>query len=181
MLSSKICALSLAPSVRLTYCCRLARTASNTATPASDSSGAPSSSSSSASASASASSSSGRPTPPAPSSPPPHGSVTSAADAANYRHRVNRRDFRFIFPEFLPDPEPKHRNHTVERLARRDMIRRRNEVEIPEFYVGSIVSVTTADENSPSSNKTSRFVGIVIARGGSGLNAWKVHVVFYTV
>jgi len=90
----------------------------------------------------------------------------------SYRHKVTRRDLRFIFPEFLPDPEPRFRNRTVERLMRQDMLRRRNAVEIPEFYVGSVIAVTVSDKNAPASNKTSRFVGIVIARGGAGLGAW---------
>lgn len=47
-------------------------------------------------------------------------------------------------------------------------------VEIPEFYVGSIIAVTVADPNSPSPNKQSRFLGIVIERGGSGLRAYCV-------
>lgn len=35
---------------------------------------------------------------------------------------------------------------------------------------GSVMAVTVADANSP--NKFSRFVGICIQRGGSGLRAW---------
>uniref|UniRef100_A0A7M4EA43 Large ribosomal subunit protein bL19m n=1 Tax=Crocodylus porosus TaxID=8502 RepID=A0A7M4EA43_CROPO len=72
---------------------------------------------------------------------------------------------RFLSPEFIP-----RRQRTapfkfyVERL---DMIQRRKVINIPEFYVGSILSVTTAD---PYANgKTSRFVGICIQRGGNGL------------
>lgn len=38
------------------------------------------------------------------------------------------------------------------------------------LYTGSIMSVTVADVNSP--NKTTKFVGICIQRGGSGLRAW---------
>ena len=38
---------------------------------------------------------------------------------------------RFIFPEFLPDPEPSFRNSVAERLQRKDMIARREVVEIP--------------------------------------------------
>ena len=71
----------------------------------------------------------------------------------SYRHKVTRRDLRFIFPEFLPDPEPRFRNRTVERLMRQDMLRRRNAVEIPEFYVGSVIAVTVSDKNAPASNK----------------------------
>ena len=89
------------------------------------------------------------------SSPPPigvDGSGTSG-DVDNYRHKVTRRDLRFAFPEFLPDPEPRFRNKIVESLMRRDMLRRRNAVEIPEFYVGSVVAVTISDKDAPSGNK----------------------------
>ena len=44
---------------------------------------------------------------------------------------VSRRDYRFIFPEFLPDPDPNFRNSVAERLQRQDMIARREVVEIP--------------------------------------------------
>ena len=73
--------------------------------------------------------------------------------SSSYRHKVTRRDLRVIFPEFLPDPEPRFRNRTVERLMRQDMLRRRNAVEIPEFYVGSVIAVTVSDKNAPASNK----------------------------
>jgi len=87
---------------------------------------------------------------------------------------LSRRDYRFIFPEFLPDPNPKFRNELRERLERKDMLDRRDQVEIPEFYVGSILAVTVSDENSPNPNKLSRFVGICIDRGGTGLRAWTI-------
>ncbi len=60
----------------------------------------------------------------------------------------------------------------VERLQRKDMLMRREVVELPEFYVGSIVAVTVSDPNASGPNKTSRFLGKVICRGGSGLRAW---------
>jgi len=85
---------------------------------------------------------------------------------------VSRRDFRFVFPEFLPDPNPAWRNAVREKLERNDMLQRREKIEIPEFYVGSLMAVTAADSNSPHPNKVSRFVGICIDRGGSGLRAW---------
>lgn len=43
----------------------------------------------------------------------------------------------------------------------------RAHIDIPEFYVGSILAVTTSDKHSIG--KTSRFVGICIDRGASGL------------
>ena len=57
---------------------------------------------------------------------------------------LKRRDYRFAYAEFLPDADPKYRNHTRELLERKDMLARRENVMLPEFYVGSIVAVTTA-------------------------------------
>lgn len=85
---------------------------------------------------------------------------------------LTRRDYRFIFPEFLPDPNMKFRNTLREKLERKDMLARREKVEIPEFYVGSIMAVTVSDPASPHPNKQSRFVGLCIDRGGTGLRAW---------
>nr|SVE73863.1 EOG090X0F2L [Daphnia atkinsoni] len=79
-------------------------------------------------------------------------------------------EFRFMYPEFLPDPTMEYRNRLKEKLERMDMLQRRSVIEIPEFYTGSVMAVTVADANSP--NKFSRFVGICIQRGGSGLRAW---------
>jgi len=45
-------------------------------------------------------------------------------------------EYRYIFPEFLPDPNMKHRNKLREKLERADMIQRRKVLQIPEFYVG---------------------------------------------
>ncbi|XP_067400958.1 large ribosomal subunit protein bL19m isoform X2 [Emydura macquarii macquarii] len=74
---------------------------------------------------------------------------------------------RFLSPEFIP---PRQRTAPLKfYIERTDMIRRRKILDIPEFYVGSILSVTTADEYA--SDKTSRFVGICIQRGGKGLGA----------
>lgn len=85
---------------------------------------------------------------------------------------LSRRDYRFIFPEFLPDPKPEWRNSLAEKLTRRDMLNRRENVEIPEFYVGSYLAVSVSDKSSPHPNKVSRFVGICIDRGGTGLRSW---------
>ncbi|KAK6170810.1 hypothetical protein SNE40_019114 [Patella caerulea] len=79
-------------------------------------------------------------------------------------------DFRFVYPEFLPDPQYDRRDSIRERLEREDMYRRRAVIDIPEFYVGSIMAVTVSDQYSP--NKENRFVGICIDRGGVGLRAF---------
>ena len=89
----------------------------------------------------------------------------------------SRREYRFAYPEFLPDPDPRYRNATRELLERQDMIQRRNQTSIPEFYVGSIVAVTTTifpAQREKGESTENRFVGIVIDRGGSGLKAWIV-------
>ncbi|KAJ9595120.1 hypothetical protein L9F63_013595 [Diploptera punctata] len=49
---------------------------------------------------------------------------------------------RFIYPEFLPDPKMEFRNNVREKLERMDMMNRRAQIDIPEFYVGSIMAVT---------------------------------------
>ena len=98
---------------------------------------------------------------------------TAIRDTVEQTIRIRRRNFRFMFPEFLPDPDPLYRNPVRERLERADMLKRRQVVEIPEFYVGSIVAVTLADPNAVKGGQ-SRFTGIVIDRGGTGLRAWMI-------
>uniref|UniRef100_A0A8C8RV96 Large ribosomal subunit protein bL19m n=1 Tax=Pelusios castaneus TaxID=367368 RepID=A0A8C8RV96_9SAUR len=74
---------------------------------------------------------------------------------------------RFLSPEFIP---PRERTAPLKfYIERTDMIQRRKVLDIPEFYVGSILSVTTAEPYAQ--DKTSCFVGICIQRGGHGLGA----------
>lgn len=54
-------------------------------------------------------------------------------------------------------------------MERKDMLARRTILDIPEFYVGSILAVTHSDIHAPG--KSNRFVGICIYRQGSGLRA----------
>lgn len=82
---------------------------------------------------------------------------------------VAPREYKYVFPEFLPDPTWWKRDRITERLERREMMRRRAVIEIPEFYVGSIMAVTVSDQYAPG--KKNRFVGICIAREGHGLRA----------
>lgn len=44
--------------------------------------------------------------------------------------------YRIVYPEFLPDPALERRNPIRERLERVDMLRRRANIYIPEFYTG---------------------------------------------
>jgi len=45
-------------------------------------------------------------------------------------------EYRFIYPEFLPDPKIEWRNRLREKLERIDMLQRRSAIDIPEFYTG---------------------------------------------
>ncbi|CAH2095207.1 unnamed protein product [Euphydryas editha] len=76
---------------------------------------------------------------------------------------------RHVYPEFLPDPNPNWRNSLREKMERADMLKRRSQIDIPEFYVGSILAVTISDPHAQG--KTNRFVGICIERKGCGLRA----------
>uniref|UniRef100_A0A1I8P737 Large ribosomal subunit protein bL19m n=1 Tax=Stomoxys calcitrans TaxID=35570 RepID=A0A1I8P737_STOCA len=88
---------------------------------------------------------------------------------ADSRKSIAPTTYRFIYPEFLPDPKVEWRNPIKEKLERMDMIDRRTQIEIPEFYVGSILAVTSSDPHA--AGKISRFVGICIQRERCGLRA----------
>lgn len=75
-------------------------------------------------------------------------------------------ELRFAYPEFLPISEAKYRNPVLEMIVREDMIKRRMMIDIPEFYVGTIMAVTITDHWA--SGKLSKFVGICIERNGQG-------------
>lgn len=77
--------------------------------------------------------------------------------------------YRFVYPEFLPDPKVQWRNSVREKLERMDMLNRRKHIDIPEFYVGTVLAVTTSDIHAEG--KTNRFVGICIDRVNCGLRA----------
>ncbi|XP_033192644.1 mitochondrial ribosomal protein L19 [Bombus vancouverensis nearcticus] len=77
--------------------------------------------------------------------------------------------YRFIYPEFLPDPNPLYRQSVREKLERMDMLSRRSVISIPEFYVGSILAVTYSEPHAVE--KLNRFVGICILREGCGLRS----------
>ncbi|XP_006870841.1 PREDICTED: 39S ribosomal protein L19, mitochondrial-like [Chrysochloris asiatica] len=78
-----------------------------------------------------------------------------------------RRERRFLSPEFIP---PRGRTNPLKfQIERKDMLERRKVLHIPEFYVGSILRVTTADPYA--SGKLSQFLGICIQRSGKGLGA----------
>ncbi|XP_023301741.2 39S ribosomal protein L19, mitochondrial [Lucilia cuprina] len=96
-------------------------------------------------------------------------SSTTNLNTPEHRKPIAPPTYRFIYPEFLPDPKVEWRNPVREKLERLDMIDRRTQIEIPEFYVGSIMAVTSTDPHA--AGKVSRFVGICILRERCGLRA----------
>ncbi|KAH3729350.1 39S ribosomal protein L19, mitochondrial-like [Dreissena polymorpha] len=95
-------------------------------------------------------------------------------DAKNDSKPVTNKDpevpTRFLQknPEFLPNPDWGYRDQIAEMVERNDMYRRRRNIFMPEFYVGSILAVTLADKFALG--KTSRFLGLCIYRGDQGLH-----------
>ena len=84
-------------------------------------------------------------------------------------NKFSLTNYRFLYPEFVPDPNLEFRNLIREKLERYDMIARRMVIDIPEFYVGSILTVVCSDPHSEK--KVSSFTGICIDRQGCGLRA----------
>jgi len=85
------------------------------------------------------------------------------------RNKKKRLRLPRLYPEFLPDPKVEWRNPIREKLERLDMLDRRKQIDLPEFYVGSVLAVTSSDPHA--AGKTSRFVGICINRDRCGLRA----------
>lgn len=101
---------------------------------------------------------------------------TTSKDAPKRKIRWNESvlpedlaEMRHKFPEFLPVDDPQMRHPLTQKLERMDMLNRRQVVDVPEFYVGSILAVVVSDPHAPG--KVSRFVGICISREGNGLRA----------
>ncbi|RWS14950.1 39S ribosomal protein L19: mitochondrial-like protein [Dinothrombium tinctorium] len=78
-------------------------------------------------------------------------------------------ELRLLYPEFLPSNFPERRHKIKDLLEREDMLKRRTQVDLPSFYVGSILAVTVSDPYA--AGKVSRFLGICISREGQGLRA----------
>jgi len=97
------------------------------------------------------------------SSSTPAKTRTSKKDALNQKIE----DFPVIYPDFLPSTVWNRRSPLFEKLQRADMLERRMNIDIPEFYVGSIVAVTTSEPNLGT--RQNRFVGICIRRERPGL------------
>ncbi|XP_039435698.1 39S ribosomal protein L19, mitochondrial [Culex pipiens pallens] len=95
--------------------------------------------------------------------------TSSTSGGSSERKSIVPPDYRFVYQEFLPDPKIEWRNPIREKLERLDMLDRRANIDIPEFYVGSVVAVTCSDVHAVG--KTSRFLGICILREKCGLRA----------
>jgi len=103
------------------------------------------------------------------SDPPLEPAVPLSKNVADVRKPLAPPEYRFTYPEFLPDPKIEFRNRMREKLERMDMINRRSHIDIPEFYVGSILAVTSSDPHA--AGKTARFLGLCIQRKGCGLRS----------
>jgi len=88
-------------------------------------------------------------------------------DSKKESNRLASTDLLYTIPEVVPTTFWGHRDSVRESLERVDLFKRRAAFKIPEFYVGSILSVTVADNLSPT--KQTKFVGICIAKGEPGL------------
>jgi len=80
------------------------------------------------------------------------------------RGRENRK---LMAPEYI-SPQFQKSKTIWKKLVRQDCLRRRNQIDLPEFYPGSIVAVTYSDKYA--ANKTLRFVGRVLTVHGFGTN-----------
>uniref|UniRef100_A0A183BY13 Large ribosomal subunit protein bL19m n=1 Tax=Globodera pallida TaxID=36090 RepID=A0A183BY13_GLOPA len=76
-------------------------------------------------------------------------------------------NFKISYPDFLPSQVWDRRDPLFEQLLQADMSQRRMVLDIPEFYVGSVMAVTMSDPNTL--NKQHKFVGICIRREKQGL------------
>ncbi|VDO28375.1 unnamed protein product [Brugia timori] len=79
------------------------------------------------------------------------------------------QNFREVYPDFQPSSIHGRRNLLREELERKDMLERRLRIDIPEFYVGSIVAVTYSDKKLIGLRN--RFLGICINRRLEGLKS----------
>lgn len=78
------------------------------------------------------------------------------------------REDRNIFTHEYVSPQKQPSWSVWKKLNRQDCLRRRKQIEIPEFYVGSVIAVTYSDRFA--ADKSMRFVGRVICLEGFGTN-----------
>jgi len=81
-----------------------------------------------------------------------------------------REDQSVFCSDYVPPQKyvEKHMNHLKNKLERMDCLRRRQVLDIPEFYAGSVIRVTMADKYGQ--DNVSKFVGRVLYRDGFALN-----------
>lgn len=90
--------------------------------------------------------------------------AASSAESLAASHSALLGRYQELLPHRL---EPQYRNRMVESLVRREQMRRRRHLTIPEFYVGSLVAVTIADPHAPEG--CTRFMGLCTLRLNMGL------------
>jgi len=95
------------------------------------------------------------------------GAAAAAPSPSAGGARLPANNILFTVPELVPTTYWGHRDSVREALERVDLAKRRAILKIPEFYVGSLMSVTVADELSPT--KQTKFVGICITKAEPGL------------
>ncbi|KAI6183388.1 39S ribosomal protein L19, mitochondrial [Aphelenchoides bicaudatus] len=78
-------------------------------------------------------------------------------------------EFHLSYPDFLQSPVVNRRDPLMRKLMHADMLERRLNLDIPEFYVGSIVAITISDPNVQ--NRRNRFLGICVRREREGLHS----------
>lgn len=99
--------------------------------------------------------------------PDPAGPVP---DRKNFRESIMPPDWLKLverYPDFLPEPFDNSPLLVAKQVE--DMLKRREVIEIPEFYVGSILAITCSDKYSET--KRSKFVGLCIQRTGQLLKS----------
>ncbi|KAI1728285.1 ribosomal protein l19 domain-containing protein [Ditylenchus destructor] len=78
------------------------------------------------------------------------------------------KEFPLSYPDFLLSPVLNRREKLYEDVIHADMLERRMVIEIPEFYIGTVMAVTCSDPNMGTRQR--RFVGICISRNRMGLH-----------
>ena len=101
---------------------------------------------------------------PKPEDEPPAEDISDSSQSKESPEAIKSAaaDLLYTIPELGPTSFWGHRDSVRESLERTDLAKRRTSLKIPEFYVGSIMSVTVADNLSPT--KQTKFVGLCIAK-----------------
>lgn len=95
-------------------------------------------------------------------------SIPSATPPTVQKIEISVKEFPLSYQDFQLSQVSNRRDPLFEKLVHCDMLERRMMIDIPEFYVGSIMAVTMSDPNM--ANRQNRFVGICIRREKEGLH-----------